>query len=70
MMTVLSYEDDSSSSSDSSDEDDLDLLLFHSMFPDGKQDFSKMNIEDLSEFQCEEMFRQVDFFTDDCMCNY
>lgn len=64
------YEDDSSSSSDSSDEDDLDLLLFHSMFPDDKQDFPKINIEDLSEFQCEEMFRQVDFFTDDFMCNY
>lgn len=53
LLTVISHQDSSDSSEDSSDEDDLDTLLLFSMFPDNK------NFEDLTNFECEEMFRQV-----------
>ena len=55
-MTVLMY-DDSSSSSDSSDEDLLDELLVDCLFPNPKHDYPRPNIEDLSESECEAMFR-------------
>ena len=59
LLTVISHQDSSDSSEDSSDEDDLDTLLFFSMFPDNKSDFTRKNFEDLTNFECEEMFRQV-----------
>jgi len=55
-MAVLLY-DDSSSSSDSSDEDMLDEIFVDALFPDHKHDYPRVNIEDLSESQCEAMFR-------------
>ena len=59
LFTVISHQDSSDSSEDSSDEDDLDTLLLFSMFPDNKSDFTRKNFEDLTNFECEEMFRQV-----------
>ena len=58
LLTVISHQDSSDSSEDSSDEDDLDTLLPSSMFRD-KNDFTRKNFEDLTNFECEEMFRQV-----------
>lgn len=56
LAVALAY--DSSSSDDSSDEDDLDLLLVDAMFPEtSKPDYIRLNLEDLTEIQCETMFR-------------
>ena len=51
--------DDSSSSegSSSSDEDDLDLLFLDAAFPEPRLLGHRLNIEDLSEVDCEQMFR-------------
>ena len=59
LLTVISHQDSSDFSEDSSDEDDLDTLLLFSMFTDNKSDFARKNYEDLTNFECEEMFRQV-----------
>ena len=54
---------DSSSSDDSSDEDDLDFLLVDAMFPETSEpDYFRLNLEVLSEIQCETMFRLVSLF--------
>ena len=56
------YEDssDDCSSSSSSDGDDLDLLLVDTMFRlTVKLDFPQLNLIDLSDAQCEAMFRKV-----------
>ena len=58
LLAVISHQDSCDSSEDSSDEDDLDMLLF-STFPDNKSNFTRKNFEDLTNFECEEMFRQV-----------
>ena len=55
-MAVL-LNDDSSSSSDSSDEDMLDEIFVDALFPDHKHDYPRVNMEDLTESQCEAMFR-------------
>ena len=55
-MVILLY-DDCSSSSDSSDKDMLDEIFVGAMFPDHKNDYQRVNIKDLSESQCEAMFR-------------
>jgi len=61
LLTVISPQDSSDSSEDSPDEDDryLDTLLLFSMFPDNKSDFTRKKFEDLTNFECGEMFRQV-----------
>ena len=59
LLTVISHQDSSDSSEDSSDEDDLDTLLLFSMFPNNKIDFTRKNFEDLTNFECEKMFRQM-----------
>ena len=59
LLTTISHQDSSDSSEDSSDEDDLDTLLLFSMFLDNKSDFTRKNFEDLTNLECEEMFRQV-----------
>ena len=59
LLTTISHQDSSDSSEDSSDEDDLDTLLLFSMFPDNESDFTRKNFEDLTNFECEKMFRQV-----------
>ena len=59
------YEDssDDCSSSSSSDGDDLDLLLVDTMFRlTVKLDFPQLNLIDLSDAQCEAMFRKVLYF--------
>ena len=55
LLTVLLYDDDSSS--DSSDEEDLDLLFLDAVFAETRTLDKRPNIADLSEIQCEEMFR-------------
>ena len=56
ILEVMVYED----SSDDSDDDDLDLLLVDTMFPSTvKLDFPRLNLIDLSDAQCEAMFRKV-----------
>ena len=59
IITVMLYDDSSSDSgSDSDSDDDLDLLLLETMFPLlPKLDVPRLNLEDLSEIQCEQMFR-------------
>ena len=59
LLTVISHQDSSDFSEDSSDEDDLDTLLLFSMFPDNESDFTRKNFEDLTNFEWEEMFRQM-----------
>ena len=59
LLAVITHQDSSDSSEDSSDEDDLDTLLLFSMFPDNESDFTRENFEDLTNFECEEMFMQV-----------
>ena len=54
-MALLLY--DSSSSSDSSDEDMLDEIFVDALFPNHKHDYLRVNIKDVSESQCEAMFR-------------
>ena len=54
---MMLYDDESSCSSDSSDEEDLDVLFVVTAFGEGRILNKKLNIADLSEFQCEEMFR-------------
>lgn len=53
------YDDSrSDSGSDSDSDDDLDLLLLETMFPLlTKLGVPRLNLEDLSEMQCEQMFR-------------
>ena len=52
------YDDSSSDgSSDSSDEDDLDFLLFCALFPEPSPSAPRLNLADLTDFQCETMFR-------------
>ena len=59
LLTVISHQDSSDLSDDSSDVDDLDTLRLFSMFPGRKNEFSRRNLDDFTDFQCEEMFRQV-----------
>ena len=48
---------DDESSSDLSDEEDLDVLYVVTAFGERRILNKKLNIADLSEVQCEEMFR-------------
>ena len=61
ILTAMLYEDRSSDSSSSDDDDDdLDLLLVDTIFPSTvKLDFPRLNLVDLSDLQCEAMFRHV-----------
>jgi hypothetical protein len=49
--------DSSESDSSSSNENDLDLVLIDYMFPNKKPSVPLLNLEDLSDWQCEKMFR-------------
>lgn len=51
------FESDSDQSS--SDEDDLDMALFERMFSSTKFSLPRLNLEDLSDWQCEKMFRYL-----------
>ena len=59
LLTVMLYDDDNSQSESSSDEDDLDFLLLSTLFPESKQVMQRLNLADLTESQCETMFRYV-----------
>ena len=59
LLAVISHQDRSNSSEDSSDEDDLDTFLLFSIFPDNKSNFTRKNFEELTNFECDKMFRQV-----------
>ncbi|XP_015770202.1 PREDICTED: uncharacterized protein LOC107348667 [Acropora digitifera] len=56
LLTVMLCDDNSQSES-SSDEDDLDFLLLSTLFPEPKQVMRCLNLVDLTESQCETMFR-------------
>lgn len=49
--------DDSSSEGSSSSDEDLDLLFLGAAFPKPRLLGPRLNIEDLSEIDCEQMFR-------------
>lgn len=58
LLTVMPYDDScSDDSSDSSDEDDLDFLLVCSLFPEPSPSAPRLNLADLTDCQCETMFR-------------
>ena len=51
---------DSSSDSSSESEDDLDLLLVEWLFPLTKRhNTTRLNLEDIEDFECERLFRYV-----------
>ena len=57
---MMVYENSSDDHSSSSDGDDLDLLLVDMMFPSTvKLAFPRLNLIDVSDAQCEAMFRKV-----------
>ena len=59
MVMMLLYDHDSSSDSSSSEEDDLeDLVLFLLEKPKGIFG-PRLNIEDLTNLECEQLFRSV-----------
>ena len=62
LLTVMLCDDNSQSES-SSDEDDLDFLLLSTLFPEPKQVMRRLNLADLTESQCETMFRYVHSLT-------
>ena len=49
--------DSDSSASDSSDEEDMDILLIDAAFPPNVSYGNRICLEDLSDFQCERLFR-------------
>lgn len=53
------FNDSSESDCSSSDEDDLDLILLDCLFPSANQGGPLLNIDDLSDWQCEKMFRRA-----------
>ena len=58
ILEVMVLDDNSSSDSSSTSSDaDLDILLLEAAFPQQRQLGSRLNIEDVSEMDCEEMFR-------------
>jgi len=50
-------DDSSSSSSSDSDSDDMDLLFFDAAFAESQPLGKRLHIDDVSETQCEQMFR-------------
>ena len=50
--------DDSSSEGSSSSDEDLDFLFLEAAFPEPRLLGSRLNIDDLSEIDCEQIFRQ------------
>jgi len=56
VLTVMQYEDSSSESS-SSDENDLDFLLCELAFKPNRVLGPCLNLMDLSDLQCEQLFR-------------
>lgn len=58
ITAMLQQNDDSSTDSDSSEKDDLDMILLDYVFPKTtRSDIPRINLEDLSESHCEEVFR-------------
>lgn len=49
--------DDSSSEDSSSSDEDIDLLFLEAAFPEPRLLGPRLNLEDLSENDCEQMFR-------------
>lgn len=55
-MNVMQLDDSSSEGSSSSDED-LDCLFLEAAFPEPRLLGPRLNMEDISEIDCEQMFR-------------
>ena len=56
LMNVMQLDDSSSEGSSSSDED-LDFLFLEAAFPEPRLLGPRLNMEDISEIDCEQMFR-------------
>lgn len=66
-MELFLYESDSSNSDDSSDEDDIFDIILHEMAFTPKRNLGpRLNLQDISEDNCEKMFR---FKHLDCLLN-
>ena len=57
VMELLRYDFNSSSSDGSSDDDDLDLILYDIAFTPKRKLGSRLNLQDITEDDCEKMFR-------------
>lgn len=57
LLDVVLYGESSSSDSSSSEEDDLDILLLEVAFALKLELGLRINLEDISEMDCERMFR-------------
>ena len=53
VLTVMLYDD----SSDSSTDEDYDFLLLSTLFPEPNPRIPRLNLADLTESQCDDMFR-------------
>ena len=57
ILDVILYGESSSSDSSSSEEDDLDVLLLEMAFAPKLELGRRINLEDISEIDCERVFR-------------
>lgn len=57
LLDVYLFDDSSTSDSSSSDEDDLDILLVEMAFAPKVYLGRRLNLQDLSDSECEQMFR-------------
>ena len=56
LMNIMQLDDSSSEGSSSSDED-FDFLFLEAAFPEPRLLGPRLNMEDISEIDCEQMFR-------------
>ena len=57
LLDVILYDDSSTDDSSSSDEDDLDILLVELAFVPKVNLGRRMNLENITDSECEQMFR-------------
>ena len=57
LLTVMLYDDSSSDDSSSDSSEDLDFLLVCALFPEPSPSAPRLNLDDLTDYQCETMFR-------------
>ena len=61
LVELLALQDSSDSDSSSSDEEDMDFLLLEMLFKPKKVLGPRVNLDDLSDLECEKLFRFVCF---------
>ena len=57
LLDVMLYDDSSTHDSSSSDEDELDILLVEMAFAPKLNLGTRINLEDITDIGCEQMFR-------------